>query len=153
KRVSPGDAPFAPEDDASLIDAAFGYRDYAAERDFFLACARRFGTRDVKRVLAWACGPARHLSAFPEAGIAGVGADGSDAMLASARRITAARASSPGVTLVRADLHELPAIAPADLSFVPLSSIHQLAAPAAMETHLRHAASLLLPGGVHVIEA
>jgi hypothetical protein len=36
---------------------------------------------------------------------------------------------------------------------VPLSAIHQLATPAALERHLRLAASLLLPGGVHVIEA
>jgi ribosomal protein S18 acetylase RimI-like enzyme len=40
-------------DEAALYDAAFGYRDHAAERDFLLACARRFGGRDVRRVLAW----------------------------------------------------------------------------------------------------
>lgn len=48
ERVSSSHAP----DDAALYDAAFSYRDYAAERDFFLACARRFGDRDVRRVLA-----------------------------------------------------------------------------------------------------
>jgi hypothetical protein len=54
---------------------------------------------------------------------------------------------------VRADLHELPAVAPSDLSIVPLSSIHQLTTPEAIAAHLRHAAALLRPGGVHVIEA
>jgi ribosomal protein S18 acetylase RimI-like enzyme len=153
KRVSAIEAPSSLDDDASLIDAAFGYRDYAAERDFFLACGRRFGSREIKRALAWACGAGRHLSAFADAGIAGVGTEGSDAMLAHARRIARARASGPAVALIRADLHERPAIDPADLSFVPLSSIHQLATPDAVATHLRNAASLLSPGGVHVIEA
>jgi hypothetical protein len=74
KRVSSAEAAAAPDDDASLIDAAFGYRDYAAERDFFLGCARRFGSREVKQVLVWASGPGRHVLAFADAGIAGVGA-------------------------------------------------------------------------------
>jgi ribosomal protein S18 acetylase RimI-like enzyme/ubiquinone/menaquinone biosynthesis C-methylase UbiE len=153
--AAPG-GPSAPGlDDAALYDAAFGYRDYAAERDFLLGCAKRFGGRDVRRVLAWACGPARHLSAFAELGIAGVGADASDAMLAYARRVTGSRGpTSPvEVSFVRADLDEAPATIPVDLSFVPLSSIHQLTTPERLERHLRLAASLLLPGGVHVIEA
>ncbi len=58
---------------------------------------------------------------------------------------------------VRAPLDERPVadppIAPVDLSFVLLSSIHLLATPQAMERHLRVAAELLRPGGVHVIEA
>jgi hypothetical protein len=40
-----------------------------------------------------------------------------------------------------------------DLSFVLLSSIHLLTAPAAMERHLHVAAESLRPGGLHVIEA
>lgn len=154
KRVPAKDAPSAPDlDDASLIDAASSYRDWAAERDFFLACARRFGSREVKRVLAWSCGPGRHLSAFADLGIAGFGVDGSEAMLAYARRITAGRAGSPTLTFVKAELDQRPELPPVDLSFVPLTSIHQLTTPEAMAAHLRNAAALLSPGGVHVIEA
>jgi len=73
-------------------------------------------------------------------------------MVGYARRIAGPR----GVTLLRADLDELPEVAgpgSVDLSFVLLSSIHQLTTPEALERHLRHAATLLAPGGVHVIEA
>ncbi|AUX31454.1 MULTISPECIES: GNAT family N-acetyltransferase [Sorangium] len=147
--AAPGETP-APCEPA-LYDAAFGYRDYAAERDFLLACARRFGARPVQRVLSWACGPARHLEAFAELGVGCAGADGSAAMIAYAER--AARARGAGIRFCCAELDERPDVAPVDLSFVPLSAIHQLATPAALERHLRLAASLLLPGGVHVIEA
>ncbi|WP_437490695.1 GNAT family N-acetyltransferase [Sorangium sp. So ce1014] len=149
--LAPGEAP-APGEPA-LYDAAFSYRDYAAERDFLLACARRFGARPVQRVLSWACGPARHLEAFAELGLGCAGADGSAAMIAYAERAACARGAGAGIRFCRAELDERPDVAPVDLSFVPLSAIHQLATPAALERHLRLAASLLLPGGVHVIEA
>jgi ribosomal protein S18 acetylase RimI-like enzyme len=153
------DAPSEPLglDEAALYDAAFGYRNYAAERDFLLACARRFGDREVRRVLAWASGPGRHLKAFADVGVAGTGTDASAAMIAYARRIAAGRGAGPEVRFVEGALDERPAadppIAPVDLSFVPLSSIHLLVTPEAMERHLRVAAELLQPGGVHVIEA
>jgi ribosomal protein S18 acetylase RimI-like enzyme len=93
RSVSVAGAPSLPVfDKAALYDAAFGYRDYAAERDFLLACARRFGGREVRRVLAWACGPARHVWAFADVGVAGVGADASEVMIAYAQRL--ARAAS-----------------------------------------------------------
>jgi len=138
-------------------DAAFGYRDYVAERDFLLACARRFSAREVRRVLAWSAGPGRHLRAFADAGIPGTGTDPAAPMIAYAERLAAPRAAGPEVRFVRAALDERPEAEPlvarADLSFVLLSSIHLLTTPAAMERHLRVAAELLLPGGVHVIEA
>jgi ribosomal protein S18 acetylase RimI-like enzyme len=151
KRVRREGAPSAPATDlAALYDAAFGYRDYAVERDFLLACSRRFGSGEVRRVLEWACGPARHLLAFAELGIAGIGADGSDAMIDYARRSVGPR---PNIEFMRANLDEPLAIAPVDLSFVPISSIHSLTTTEALQRHLLVAASLLRPGGVHVIEA
>ncbi|AUX41764.1 uncharacterized protein SOCE26_031870 [Sorangium cellulosum] len=149
---APPESP-APADAPALYDAAFGYRDYVAERDFLLACARRFGARPVQRVLSWACGPARHLEAFAELGVGCAGADGSAAMIAYAERTAAARGAGAGIRFSCAELDERPDVPPVDLSFVSLSAIHQLATPAALERHLRLAASLLLPGGVHVIEA
>lgn len=149
-----GDAPAL--DAPALYDAAFGYRDHGAERGFLLACAQRFGEREVRRVLAWSSGPSRHLEAFADAGVAGIGIEPSAAMIAYAERLQGRRArSSPEVRLVCAALDDVPPepIAPVDLSFVLLSSIHGLGAPAAVERHLRAAAALLRPGGVHVIEA
>ncbi|MGK4005795.1 GNAT family N-acetyltransferase [Sorangium sp. So ce1036] len=152
-----GEAPGADAEPApgepALYDAAFSYRDYAAERDCLLACARRFGARPVQRVLSWASGPARHLAAFAELGVDCAGADGSAAMIAYAERAAGARARGAGIRFCRAELDERPDVAPVDLSFVPLSAIHQLTTPTALERHLRIAASLLSPGGVHVIEA
>lgn len=138
--------------DAALYDAAFGYRDYAAERDFLLACARRFGSREVRRVLAWSGGPGRHARAFADAGIGCVSTDPSEAMIAYARE--QARSRGAELTFTRAALDERPAVSGVfDLSFVPLSAIHALITPAAIERHLAVAAELLRPGGVHVIEA
>jgi ribosomal protein S18 acetylase RimI-like enzyme len=167
KRIQPGDARAGERPGAStgaevdarehaeaaLYDAAFGYRDFAAERDFLLDCARRFGEREVRRVLAWSCGAGRHLNAFAAGGVEGIGTDPSAAMIAYAQRL----AGAPGTRFVRAALDERPRadppIAPVDLSFVLLSSIHLLTTPEAMERHLSVAAELLNPGGVHVIEA
>jgi hypothetical protein len=157
KRVRVADADAFERDEAALYDAAFGYRDYAAERDFLLACARRFGDREVRRVLAWSAGPGRHLKAFADAGIPGAGTDPATIMIAYAQRLAGTRAGGPEVRFVRAALDERaeadPPIGLVDLSFVLLSSIHLLTTPGAMEQHLRVAAELLAPGGLHVIEA
>jgi ubiquinone/menaquinone biosynthesis C-methylase UbiE len=154
KRVSGEVAPPVVDiGEASLIDAAFGYRDYASERDFLLACARHFGTRAPRRVLAWACGTGRHLSAFADVGVVGVGVDASETLLAYGRRLVGQRSADPSITFERAHLDEHPALEKVDLSFVLLSSIHQLLTPEAIESHLRQAARLLHPGGLHVIEA
>jgi ribosomal protein S18 acetylase RimI-like enzyme len=153
KRVRTVPAPSLPLDEAALYDAAFGYRDYAAERDFFLACASRFGEREVRSVLAWACGPARHLCAFASQGTSGLGVDASEAMLAYARQVAGRERSPASIRFLKAALYEKPDAGPFDLSFVPLSSIHLLPTPAALERHLGFAADVLRPGGVHVIEA
>ncbi len=154
KRVRLGPEADAFEgDEAALQDAAFGYRDYAAERDFLLECARRFGRGEVRRVLAWSSGSGRHLQAFAGAGIGGTGTDPSPAMIAYAQHLAGARLAgvdgasrsrsrvstappaprSAGVRFVRAALDERPVadppIAPVDLSFVLLSSITSWSRP------------------------
>jgi ribosomal protein S18 acetylase RimI-like enzyme len=152
-----GEADAFERDEAALYDAAFGHRDYAAERDFLLACARRFGEREVRRVLGWSAGPGRHVKAFADLGIAATGLDAWPVMVTYAQRLLGTRQGGPEVRILRAGLDERPevepALLPADLSFVMLSSIHLLTTPAAMQRHLEIAAELLRPGGVHVIEA
>lgn len=151
--------PGAPIDDApelaeaALHDAAFGYRSFAAERDFLLTCARRFGAREVRRVLAWSAGTGRHARAFAEAGIACVSTDPSERLVAYAKRQAPARAGAD-LTFLSAPLDARPEVKGRfDLSFVPLSAIHSLVTPEAIERHLRVAAELLGEGGLHVIEA
>lgn len=157
KRVHRASAPpLRALDEVALYDAAFGYRDYVADRDFLIACARRLGSREVRRVLGWASGPARHLWAFADAGTEAFGAESSDAMLAFARGLARKHPGTGAeVRFVKAGLDERPLGlgAPMDLSFVPLSAIHLLPGAAAIEAHLRLAAELLQPGGLHIIEA
>lgn len=141
-------------DEAALYDAAFGYRDYDKERDFLLTCARRFGSLEPHRVLAWASGSGRHLLAFADAGIGGVGVEPSPALAAYGERLLRARSGAVDARILEGRLDEpLADIAPVNLSFVPLSSVHQLVSEDALARHLRAAAAALRPGGVHVIEA
>lgn len=154
RRVA-GEAEEPAQGEAALYDAAFGYRDHTAERDFLLACARRFGEREVRRVLGWSSGTGRLLKAFRDAGISGTGVEASPSLIAFAERVAAARGAGPEVGFVRAALSDRVAdrVAPVDLSFVMVSAIHLLATPDAIVRHLQAAAELLQPGGVHVIEA
>jgi ribosomal protein S18 acetylase RimI-like enzyme len=140
-------------DEAALYDAAFGYRDYDKERDFLLTCARRFGTVEPHRVLAWASGSGRHLVAFADAGIGGLGVEPSPALATYGERLLRAR-NAADARIVEGPLDErLRDVAPFDLSFVPLSSVHQLVSEDALVRHLEAAAAALRAGGVHVIEA
>jgi hypothetical protein len=142
---------FDPTNPAHLQDAAFGYRDFAAERDFLLACARAHGGRPVRRVASWACGSGRHLGSFAEIGVDGVGIEDDLEQLELAATLYAdarARAewiASPIDAPVKAE--------PVDLSFIMLSAVHRLATEGAIIDHLQSAAALLGDGGVHVIEA
>lgn len=136
--------------DPALLDAVFGYRDFAHERDFLLDCASRFGDGQVRRVIAWACGPGRHLAAFADRGIAGVGIDTDAAMLAYAKQTAGPRAN---IEWIEGDLQQPVTALSADISFVPLSAIHTVGSAAALQAHLEAAAASLRSGGLHIIEA
>ncbi len=142
---------FDPTNPAHLHDAAFGYRDFVAERDFLLACARTHGGRMVRRVASWACASGRHLQSFAEIGVDGVGIeDDLEQLELAARLYTDARASAEWfATAIDAPV----GAEPVDLSFIMLSAVHRLATEGALIDHLQSAAALLGDGGVHVIEA
>lgn len=150
------DVPFDPTSPVALADAAFAYRDFVAERDFLLACARAHGLRPVRRVASWSCGSGRHLRAFAELGIDGVGIDEDPEQLDLARRLYGSMGRATSLWL-ESPLDAVPRGAldgpPIDLSFAMLSSCHRLSSEAALIASLRAAASLLAPGGVHVVEA
>jgi hypothetical protein len=145
---------FDPMNAAALCDAAFAYRDFAFERDFLLACAARHGTRKVRRAASWGCWAGRHLLAFAEKGIDGVGIDESPSALALAEAAFEADDSeAPRASWILSRLDEPVDAAPVDLSFAMLSAVHRVGSAASMVRHLKSVADLLAPGGVHVIEA
>ncbi|MCA9557966.1 MAG: class I SAM-dependent methyltransferase, partial [Myxococcales bacterium] len=139
----------APDDQVEAYRLAFEYRDFAAERDFLVACSARFGLGDPGRVVEWACGPAQHLEHFGrDRARSLVGVDPSEQMLQAARRRLDARAE-----LILADIDERVVRPGADLGFVPLSSVHLLARAERIAAFLETARRSLVPGGVLVIEA
>ncbi len=134
-----------------LWDAAFGYRDFAAERDFLLKCQARWGRGECREVIEWACGPARHLEAFAQLGhIEAVGVEAAPAMLDFTRRRLA---HLPSVSLREGDLRSTVVKPRADLAFSLLSAIHQLDDEADLKAHLQTCAESLREGGLYVIEA
>lgn len=145
--------PVEPTTGAALYDAAFGYRDFAAEREFLLACARAHGHRPVARVASWACGAGRHLHAFADVGIEGVGIEDDAELLELGQRLGDAHRGRSGFHFIASPL-DAPLDGPiVDLSFTMLSAVHRLSSEAGMIAHLEAAASILAASGVHVIEA
>jgi hypothetical protein len=146
---------FDPASPASLCDAAFGYRDFAFERDFLLACAARFGSRRVRRAASWGCWAGRHLHALADRGIAGVGIDESYEALALAQVMSGDDGNDDGelTKFVLGRLDDRVDEPPVDLSYAMLSAVHRVGSAESMVRHLQRVADLLAPGGVHVIEA
>lgn len=69
---------------ADFYDLYYADKDYAAEVDFVLSLAKRFGCRP-RSVLDMGCGTGRHLAEFVKHGLRGVGFDRSAKMLAAAK--------------------------------------------------------------------
>lgn len=145
--------PLEPTSPAALYDAAFGYRDFSAERDFLLACARTYGERPVRRIASWACASGRHVHAFADLGIEGLGIDESAELCELGRHLSSSFRDAPTSDFVVAPLDERVEAPEVDLSFTMLSAIHRLTSEASIAAHLDAAAELLGVGGVHVIEA
>lgn len=145
---------FRPDEPAALYDAAFAYRDFPRERDFLLAVAKAHGTRPVRRVASWGCGTGRHLRAFAEMGVAGIGLDDSPDLLALAERAYRSVSDDPAeVAWLLSSLDQRVDAPSVDLSYCMLSAVHRLGGEAAIARHLSAVADLLAPGGVHVVEA
>ena len=142
--------PTTPE---ALYDAAFGYRDFSGERDFLLACSRAHGSRTVRRIASWACAAGRHVHAFADVGVEGLGIDDSADLCELGRRLSSSFRDAQTVEFLVAPLDARVSATEVDLSFTMLSAIHRLTSESAIVAHLDAAAELLAVGGVHVIEA
>lgn len=137
-------------DRPDVYDLAFSFRDYASEAGFYDDCFGTFGERPVRRVLDLACGPAPHLPAWQDRGVEYVGVDASDAMIDAAHERAVAVGADP-------ELHVGDAMAvaldrPVDAAYCALSSWY-VADRAALRSHLRAVADVLVPGGVYLAEA
>lgn len=137
-------------DRPDVYDLAFSFRDYVAEAGFYDDCFETFGDRPVRRVLDLACGPAPHLPAWDDRGVDYVGVDASDAMIDAARERALTVGADP-------ELHVGDAMAvsldrPVDAAYCALSSWY-VADRAALRSHLRAVADVLVPGGVYLAEA
>ena len=130
---------------ASLYDAIYAEKPYAAEARRLVAVARRYGRRRPRDWLDVACGTGRHLAELRDR-FHVVGVDASDRMLRIARR------RLPGVRLVRADLRTFDLGARFDVVSCLFSAIGYLRTGADLTAAFRNFARHLRPGGVALIE-
>jgi len=93
------------EDYAEYYDLLYRDKDYRGEVDFVLDRLGRNGIRRGDAILDFGCGTALHASLMAEAGYVMHGVDGSDRMIAIAkRRRAAARSDAASLTLSVDDL-------------------------------------------------
>lgn len=131
---------------ARIYEVAFGYRDFAKELDFLVACA---GGKP-QSFLELAAGPGIHALLAAKRGMRSVAVDLSLSMM----NLCALKARDAGVAVhtVVADMKSFALDQPVDLAFIPLTSISYLPSIDALLEHLRSVAAALSPGGVYVIE-
>ncbi len=143
-----GGPPLAPYD--GLAAVWDGYADRAAfDYPPFLAAVAAARGRPLRAVLDLACGTGGLTARLADAGIAVVGVDASEAMLARARRRAAGR---PGVELVAADFRRLPPGPPADAAVCASNSLNYLDDAAELAAVFRGVAGRLAPGGVFLFD-
>lgn len=109
-----------------------------------------FAWHQVDRLLDVGCGTGQHARLFAEWGIAVVGADPSEAMLARAREVT----QGLPVTLAQAGFRELESLCDTPFPAVLClgNTLPHAVTPAERQQALRAFAACLAPGGVCVIQ-
>jgi SAM-dependent methyltransferase len=134
---------------ARIYDACYADKDYAGEATWIIGECSRVSGSPPRRLLDVACGTGRHAEAFGAAGIAVVGIDRSQDMLAIAtRRLARAR-------LVRGDMTTLPNLvhaASVDAAVCLFDSLGYAGSPCGVTATLSGMASAVRPGGIAVVE-
>lgn len=133
-----------------LYDLAFSFRDIPEECDGLLALARAHGVTKPKRVLEIACGPAHHLREFARRGIAAVGIDLNETMLAYATRL--AQADDVGIELKRGDMRSFRLSKRADIAMCLFDSFAHCTTDDDGIAALRATGSAVRRGGLCVLE-
>lgn len=136
-------------DHPRAYEAAFAFRDIAAEVDVMQACIAQYARRPVQRVLELACGPAPHLLELARRGYAFTGLDQSAPMLAHAG--AKARAAGIPAQFVQADMAAFSLAQSVDLAFVALGSLY-VGSSAALRSHFDAVAAALAPCGLYLLD-
>lgn len=131
-------------------------RGTAAEVDGLERIAARF-SRSRARRLTWlepACGTGRYLRVLAGRGARAIGFDGSEAMIAYARRRVAGQPRQCRPRLVVAEMERCGSLLPAgsvDIAFNLINTIRHLPTDAALRAHLSGMRRLLRAGGVYLV--
>lgn len=130
---------------APFYDAFTAASNYEKWTGHVLELARRLGLRGTT-LLDLACGTGKSFLPFVERGFEVTGCDASDAMLAEAAR------KAPAVTLVRADVRELPRVGRFDLVTCFDDSLNYLLEERCLARALEAIARNLSPTGIGLFD-
>ncbi|MCB2230829.1 class I SAM-dependent methyltransferase [bacterium] len=130
-------------------EAAFSFRDIAAETAFIAHAIDRYSAVPVERVLEIACGPAPHAGELIRRGYAYTGMDINSTMLEYAG--IAWKHLKPEPTFFKANMVRFDSRFKADFVFVMLGSLY-LNSIEEMQSHFDSVASALTPGGLYFLD-
>lgn len=135
---------------ARIYDVAFGYRDFAAELAFLVACHEKWGRGRTDSFLEVAAGPGVHAVVAAQRGMRAIALDLSPSMMA----LCAEKAAGLGVPVetVVADMRSFGIREPVAVVFNPITSISYLRSLDALVEHMGCVARALRPGGIYVVE-
>ncbi len=131
-------------------EAAFSFRDLAAETGVMERCIETFSLAPVQRVLEIACGPAPHAGELAARGYRLFGLDINPNMLDYARRRW--HGLKPAPTFLRGDMVSFTVPTPVDFVYVMLGSLY-LDDRAELISHLDSVAAALPPGGLYLLDS
>ena len=132
---------------SSYYDLYYADKDYAAEADFVLELASRFGVKP-QNLLDMGCGTGRHLEEFVKRGLKCDGFDLSSEMLSQAKE----RLAGSGVTLKKGNLVDFENHKQYDLVIAMFAVIGYLADNKQLLAGLETARKHLKPDGVFIFD-
>jgi len=131
-------------------EAAFAFRDIAAETDFLELCIRQFSDAPTRRILEIACGSAPHAGELVTRGYQFVGVDMNPRMLRYA--LSKWRDLPRRLRLIKGDLAEFSLDKPVDFAFVMVGSL-LLTGEDHLQRHFEAMSRALRPGGLYFLDS
>lgn len=131
-------------------DAAFGYRDVAAEVDFLVQCFRHWRRNEPAAVYEVACGVGYHALELARRGYPTGALDLQPEMVAYLRQ--KAQAAGIDIALQVADMRDFTLPQPVDLAVNMLTSFQYLLTNEDIVAHLQATRRALTPDGLYIIE-
>ena len=136
-------------DHPDYYDAAFSWRDLAAEVDVIEECCKRYSLIPVKRILELASGTSPHLEELSKRGYSYTGLDINAAML----QWSEAKARRLGIEarFIRGDMADFSLTEPVDLVLTMCGSLYTRSTEGFL-SHLASVAKALRPGGLYFLD-